>query len=684
MRRNRVDKLVFAMVGLVSATIAAEPVRLGDAEVSFRITVGQFGTTNRVSHSICSADMASLRLSETNGAVYAVWTGGDEEFGPDFSVFAHFVPDGADRWEYEFAYSGSRSALPLLDVQFPIVTVPRTDDTAVVYPDSTGAICFPEWKDVADGEQVAWARPRSFHFIASLDESCGNWYVDQRGNARSETVTFEARKGVGRPSVELVAACTPPAQAQGAWVLPFPGVIAKYSGGWFEAAQIYRQWAWRQTWYDKASARDLGPLKEISMWIWNRGCSDAVLPAVEKFRRESGVPVALDWYWWHEIPYDMCFPNFWPPREGIEGFRKGIRRCRDTGVFVMPYVNGMTWDMDDPSWAEGGEGDARLTIDGQFRAYAYNRFSNHRLAFMCGRAPVYQARMRKLCRQLTDSGMPGIYLDMIGHSSYEPCYSAAHGHVPGGGTVGVEGNREFVEMVRRENPGVRLATEEASESYLENFDAGICLNFCYERFGYGNDRKQYLPVAMAVYHGVAAYFGSFAMVHNLPAFDPKWPADRKWKTEKDWPALFPDQFAVEFLRGVVWGVQPTVHNYRPEDLENRRYDEDWKLMLDTARFHHENRSFLFDGQMLSPGKMVCATMQADFLIRGTYAREGEYKVCRRTNLPAVFHSVWKALDGRTALILCNWTRSPQKFEVVTPDVTSRGEVPARSWRKISF
>ncbi|MCQ2183475.1 MAG: DUF6259 domain-containing protein [Bacteroidales bacterium] len=652
-------------------------------ELGFRVTVGETGKTNRLSRTISAKDMKSVTVVEDGGVTKMVWKGGNDEFGRNFEAVATLKRIG-DEIEYGFSFKGNESKLPLCEVWFPVIEVKRTDRTSVLYPDSTGVLFHPDWKSLKPGKEIAYARPRSFHFIATIDRENGGWYVDQRGDARSWTTYFKAFNGEKPDCVAMAAVCETPAVAVGEFSLPFPGVIASLRGNWFAAAKRYREWAWRQPWYAKAKARDLGPLRDISMWFWNRGASGYVLPAVEKFIAETGVKCALDWYWWHDIPYDMCFPNFWPPREGVDGFRRGIARCKELGVFVQPYVNGMTWDMDDPSWTEGGEEGVRHTINGIARAYAFNRFSEHRLAYMCGNALKYQAKMRDICRKLVDAGMPGIYLDMIGHSSYEPCYATGHGHVPGGGTFSVNGNRNFVAAVRKDCPGVRLATEEASESYLEDFDSGICLNFCYERFGYGDDRRQFLPVAMAVYHGMAALFGSFAMVHNLPAFDPKWPADRKWKVEKDWVSMFPDQFAVEFTRGVVWGIQPTVHNYRPEDLDNPRFAADWKLMADTARFYGENLAYLFDGQMLDPGDMKCDGVSADFLIRSTYAREGEYKVCHRTNLPSIFHAVWQSPDGRKAVIMCNWTRETRHYRLQTPDVDVEGSIAARSWVKKEF
>ena len=103
-------------------------------------------------------------------------------------------------------------------------------------------------------------------------------------------------------------------------------------------------------------------------------------------------------------------------------------------------------------------------------------------------------------------------------------------------------------------------------------------------------------------------------------------------------------------------------------------------MVETARFYHAHREWLFDGEMLAPGKMACATQAVDFMCRKTYAKKGEYSVVRQPALPTVMHSVWRAPDGRMAAVLFNWSRKPQAYELRTPDIVSSGAVPPRTWQ----
>ena len=58
------------------------------------------------------------------------------------------------------------------------------------------------------------------------------------------------------------------------------------------------------------------------------------------------------------------------------------------------------------------------------------------------------------------------------------------------------------------------------------------------------------------------------------------------------------------------------------------------------------------------------------------------RVVRHPSHPTILHSVWRAKDGRTAAVLCNWSRTEQAYSLSTPDISASGSIPARSWKII--
>ena len=145
-----------------------------------------------------------------------------------------------------------------------------------------------------------------------------------------------------------------------------------------------------------------------------------------------------------------------------------------------------------------------------------------------------------------------------------------------------------------------------------------------------------------------------------------------------------DQFACEFARGVAWGLQPMVHKLLSEHQTEPRWAEEWKFIKDTAAFYHANRAFLFDGEMRDPGTMRCSRKPVDFFVRGCYTKEEKFRSVHEPGLPVVFHSVWKAPDGRCAAVLVNWTREPAAYDLKTPDVSASGILPPRTWRLVPY
>ena len=567
------------------------------------------------------------------------------------------------------------------------VAVERRGNAKMLIPHSVGEIRPYDWEKFTDGKIIVRCNPgwgMTYRMLALLNEFGDSYAIIQKGARFHASFLSAKAKGDGAKEIILESGYVPVKGEKFSRALPFKSMVIPFKGGWFEAAEIYKKIVADEQYLQDARARNFGQLENVGFWFWNRRTSDIVIPPIEKFAADSGVPVALDWYWWHDIPYDTSYPNYWPPREGVESFRKAVKKLNSLGIYAQTYINGLSWDMDDPSWKEGGERCGKINREGKFVATAWNRFSKHRLAEMCGDSEKFQQHIRKAVRSVVPCGFQGQYLDQIGNSAYGGCWATNHTHAPGGGDHMVRNFRKYLRKVQSENPGVHLSSEDCNESYMDIFDSFILTSPSYERFnGGGKVDFEKVPVFPAVYHGAVVLFGNFATMSGIPAWDPKWPDSEKWTDEKDWPTLFPDQFPVELSRGVIWGAQPCAHNFRIEDASNPSCAKLYAFMIDTARFYHANRDFLLKGEMLHPGKMSCAKKTVEFLNRGTYSKKGEYSVATH-ELPVVFYSIWKSPSGKRAVILVNWSRNEEKFALKTRDVSCEGVIPALSWKKVEF
>lgn len=660
----------------------------GEVVPTFSLRLGT-GGTNAPLTTVTAAEMATCTTEPidcTNGTSRIVWRG-HPVCGAAFTVTATRAP-GLHGAEWTFAYANNESGLFVEEVSFPEWTVPRTDTAKVFCPRICGTVLAPAWTNIAAGQVVARAGPGfgGPHVVAVLADGDGpSFYLDQRGDARCHATRFEIAQGDAPGTCVLKNICLLPLsdETKRAFRLPYPSVTAEFHGGWFEAASLYRDWVRGQDWYRKAAAREFAKLRDVSLWMWNRGRSETTVPPVLKFKEDTGLKVALDWYWWHNIPYDTYYPGFWPPREPIASFQDAVARLHAAGCYVQPYTNGMLWDRDDPRWAEGGDDCTLVLRNGAVKSTVFNPYTRQRQAWMCGEAPQFQDRLRRLERTIRATGMDGVYMDMIGHAAHGCCYNPRHRHAPGGGRHLTDGYRAFVEKVRADNPGFYLSTEEQGEAYLDLFESFIFVHSSHERFGHGlMPAAELVPAFQAVYHGAAVLFGSFATIDDQPPWDERWGENPYGTETTEWETRYPDQFAVELSRGVVWGQQPTVHKFLLEHATAPRFAADYAFLKDTARFYHANRDLLFDGEMRAPGVLTCATARVKFLRRSCYTKPEDVKEAVQPALPTVFHSVWRAKDGRTAAVLCNWSRTEQRYDLKTPDLVASGILPARSWRAI--
>ena len=147
-----------------------------EAELSFRIIAEEFGSSNRVMKVAAPSNMKKCDVRYVDGKTVVSWRG-SAAFGADFEVTATLakLPDGSFAWT--FAYANCECPLPVAEVRFPIVTVSRAGNTAILYPESIGALKWPDWAKCRPGGTVASARPQTFRFIASLTEDGPGWQI---------------------------------------------------------------------------------------------------------------------------------------------------------------------------------------------------------------------------------------------------------------------------------------------------------------------------------------------------------------------------------------------------------------------------------------------------------------------------------------------------------------------------
>lgn len=580
-------------------------------------------------------------------------------------------------WQGHLSFSGNDGVnTPVEEAVFPRAEVDLDEDTALLLPISQGRIMrnlTGEWSD-STRERVQ-GRYRSFRFTAAFSKGKGVYFDCRDTGFYNKTYKWVPEGG------KLVYSHIHylPLDGSGEFSLPYRCGVTEFGGEWFEAAMIYKKWAMEQVWY-KNALREKNPLKDISMWLWNRGRIDYVFPPTEKLAEDSGVPVALDWYWWHHNPYDTDYPDFWPPREGVEAFKAAVKRMNDLGIFTQVYTNGRTWDLDGPSYHEGGSKEIEIKRDGSKFAIAFNSYNHHRLGYMCGEAPIFQRKMADLVKTLCDAGLPGVYLDMIGCTTGSNCYNPKHKHAPGGGDYNITGFRKMMELIKKENPGKLFSTEDCAENWLDLFDSMIVLfSTSSERMG---DDTEFVPAFSAIYHGTNALFGSYALPDAIPPWDELWPAEDRFPAdaEEDWNALYPCQFFLELARDITWGMQPMICNFQMKHIENPEFAEVYKYILDTAKFYYANREILYSAEMLSPGILECDRIPVDFIVRGIFTKKKDLQTIRREGLPAVCHSVWRNPGGGRVLILANYTSEPRKWKFEDAE----GTLAPRSYARVEL
>lgn len=128
-----------------------------------------------------------------------------------------------------------------------------------------------------------------------------------------------------------------------AWRSPYPVLATTYQTGWQEAAERYRDWAWRQPWCAGGGIAARVRAGELPEWylrspLWAIACTPNNQPMLEKLRELlPGVETAVFLTQWQRHAFDELNPEYFPPKDE-PGYRRMIAAQGD-GIHLFPYIN---------------------------------------------------------------------------------------------------------------------------------------------------------------------------------------------------------------------------------------------------------------------------------------------------------------------------------------------------------
>jgi len=403
-------------------------------------------------------------------------------------------------------------------------------------------------------------------------------------------------------------------------------VIARVGGGWYPATQKYRAWLQANApWWpggDPDYGRDDRPawLDDVAAWVLDSGGPETVVGPTKAFAEYMGLPVAIHWYNWHEIPFDNDYPHYFPTKPG---FAEGVAELQAAGVRITPYINGRLWDTDTQSFQDVGSLHCTRDRDGEPYIEVYG--SGQELAPMCISQQVWRDTLHVIVmRLMAEVGVDGVYMDQIAAARPRLCYDASHGHPLAGGHWWVDGYWELLDQIQTDiaavSPDKMLTTESNAESYARWFDTYLMCN----SLGDG-----LVPMFPAVYGSKILGFG-------------------RYMSNADWDA--PETLAQKQGQLYVWGTQ--LWWSAPEVIDHP-FAGPW--LRDLARLRYRVREFFNDGRVLAPPTLE----DNDTLVTADWHRND-----KTATTPAVLATVWGLPDGRILVPLVNCSQQPQTVTLV--------------------
>jgi hypothetical protein len=413
------------------------------------------------------------------------------------------------------------------------------------------------------------------------------------------------------------------------FALDYEVVLGVFEGGYYEAGQLYREFALTTNWADEKKKTPVPAwLKETELWLRPDGAPEKNLKAAREALIFFDVKTALHWYRWHQIPYDTNYPEYLP---ALPGIAEAIKELHDLGSHAVLYINGRLCDPESVTWlsekaylyaARSENGDCYSEIYG-------SKIPNN---VMCPYTKFWQDKIAGIAGSLEEEcGVHGVYIDQVSAGRGVPCHNPDHEHPVGGGDFWRSGYEALLDKTRGNiSENTILMTEEIAECWLNLFDAHLMVNTQVD--------GKVVPLFQSVYSGktilICSLYYSSDEPKNSLAFRMKTSITFLWGSQLGW-------------------IQP----FRIMDPEVRTEAEFLKDLAKTRQYAHP---FIDAGRFLGMIKVAGDNPILKGVMKGPFS--GQYDISES----AVSASGWLSPENKLGVLLTNISDEAHKVKLVIP------------------
>jgi len=511
-----------------------------DDGISF--TDGRFGEL-----AVCPSPVFHLTLEDTSGNTFSVdsasgwnkvrcthdetsvkfWMSKPGQYGDITVVITGLADENGISWYTDVINESGRYSVAEITYPTPVITGKTLH---LFLPDCCGRAILNAGKNGFYGSYMYPGHNMSMQYFAWWGENGGIYLGVHDPDACMKTFTVRAGENEGRIRIGF------PAIGAGEPSNSFaPGGYIRWeaiAGDWYDATMLYAGFVHTSARWLPVKGRPDTPqqFKEIPYWICDyipnsekqmearpmtlatvseRYGKDYWVDAAIALKKRLGTPVAYHVYNWHEIPFNINYPHFTPARETA---KQGFDRLKEAGLYIFPYINAVSWEMDDAD--EGfSENFANTGIHGAVLAKAGNPLyvpypqkkasgQDTRLAPICPSFLRWHQIMEDVTREM-EATLPidGIYFDQVSAVPPAPCRNPEHSHRPGGGSYWSDGYNRMMEKISAAKPADKFYFSESNaEAYAGSFDG-----FLTWVWTMGDD----VPAFPAVYAGYVQMLGRY-------------------------------------------------------------------------------------------------------------------------------------------------------------------------------